>query len=365
MKLIEKYILRQLINTSSLILILIISIFSLSKSVQLIDLSLNRGLPLIFFLKLIVLSLPAIIPILLPIIICLSVLFTYSRMRNDSELIIFESSGTSKYNLLRPVLVFGLFFSFISILFTLYLSPVCNKNFKKLLYEIKNDYSSSLLEEGTFNTIGDNYTIFIKKRTTDGKLSSIFIHDTRNKNKPTTLIAEEGSLLKTNSGNSILLENGSQHFFSNIDKKLSVLYFEKYLLALNKDHTSELSEKWKSPSERTIYELLNPNLNNGDDRNNLQAFRAELIQRFSLPLNSLTFGFFVVSLILSQKFHRVENFNFNLKVLLIIILLKSFFVICSNVAIKNNNFELINLLPSIVAFIAGCKVLKSNLKKII
>lgn len=110
MKLIEKYITKQLINSSLLLLLLIISIFSLSKSVQLIDLSLNRGLPIYFFFKLIFLSLPAIIPILLPIILCLSILFSYSRMRNDSELIILEGSGVSKYYLAKPVIYYGFFF---------------------------------------------------------------------------------------------------------------------------------------------------------------------------------------------------------------------------------------------------------------
>ena len=118
MKLIEKYVLRQLVANSLLLFLLIISIFSLSKSVQLIDLSLNRGLPFIYFFKLISLTLPAIIPVILPIIFSLSILFTYSRMRNDSELVIFESSGVSQANLSKPVLFYGVFLSLVSLSFT-------------------------------------------------------------------------------------------------------------------------------------------------------------------------------------------------------------------------------------------------------
>lgn len=364
MKLIEKYILKQLINSSLLLLLLIISIFSLSKSVQLIDLSLNRGLPVYFFFKLILFSLPAIIPILLPIILCLSILFSYSRMRNDSELIILEGSGVSKYHLTKPILFYGFFLSFVSIFFTIYLSPTSNQSFKKLLFSIKNDYSSSLLEEGTFNTIGKDYTIFLKKRTSDGKLDSIFIHDTRKPEKPTTLIAEKGSLIRNDNGNSILLEKGSQHFFSNVDKKLSVLYFDKYLLNISSKDDDDFNKKWKTPSERTIEELKHPDMENGDDRNNLQAFKAELIQRFSLPLNVLSFGFLIVSFILSQKFYRVENFSFTLKVIGLIIFQKSIYITCSNIAIKNNGFELINFLPSILALTIGFKILRRNAENI-
>ena len=58
--------------------------------------------------------------------------------------------------------------------FSIYQTPESNKNFKLLLYTIKNDYSSSLLQEGVFNTIGKDFTIFIKESNKDG-LNNIFI----------------------------------------------------------------------------------------------------------------------------------------------------------------------------------------------
>ena len=364
MKLIEKYVLRQLVANSILLFLLIISIFSLSKSVQLIDLSLNRGLPFIYFFKLICLTLPAIIPVILPIIFALSILFTYSRMRNDSELIIFESSGASQFSLVKLVLFYGLFLALISLSCTALISPSSNQIFRSLLYSIKNDYSASLLEEGRFNTIGKEYTIFVKKRQSDGKLNNIFIHDTRNAEKPSTLIAKKGSLIKFDNGTKILLENGTQHFYSNIDKKLSVLYFEKYLLNIIENSNNGVSHNWKSPSERTFQELRYPDLSNGDDRNNLQAFNAEIFQRFTLPLNVICFGFLVVVFMLSQKFFRVENMYVNLKVIIIIVIQMGLFILCSNIAIKNNGWELVNFVPSIINFTFGIRILNQNRKYI-
>ena len=54
----------------------------------------------------------------------------------------------------------------------------------------------------------------------------------------------------------ILLENGSQQFQSK-EKKLSVLYFDKYLLDINKNDNQSMLNRWKSPSERSLYELRN------------------------------------------------------------------------------------------------------------
>ena len=94
------------------------------------------------------LSLPQIIPVLLPIIICLSIFFVFSRMQTDKELIVLQSSGLSVFDLAKPVLIFSLLLSTLSFFFTLNLAPKSNENFKILLYTIKNDYSSTLLQEG-------------------------------------------------------------------------------------------------------------------------------------------------------------------------------------------------------------------------
>ena len=195
MNLVDKYIFKQLSTNSLLILILITSVFCLGKSVQLIELMVSRGLPATVFFKLIFNSLPQIIPTLLPIITGLSIFFVYSRMQTDREMVILQSSGFSNVDLVKPVLVYGIILTLLSFFFTIHQAPLSNKNFKILLYTIKNDYSSTLLQEGMFNTIGKDFTIFIKQNNKEG-LHNIFIHDTRDVNKPTTLIAKKGKIIK-------------------------------------------------------------------------------------------------------------------------------------------------------------------------
>jgi len=356
MNLVEKYICSQLLKNSVLILLLIICLFSLSKSVQLIDLIINRGLPSIFFVKLIVLSLPEIIPVLFPIIVSLSVFFVFSRMKSDNELIILQTSGLTQMELIRPVLVFSISVSLISLFFTIIVAPKSNENFKILLYSLKNDYSSTLLQEGMFNTIGKDLTIFVKDRLEGGQLSNIFIHDSREKDEQTTLIAKKGTLIGGKNSTKILLEDGSQQFQSK-EKKLSILYFEKYLLDINKTENSSLFDRWKSPSERTMYELRNPNPNSGDDVNNLQAFNAEITNRFALPLNVVGFSLVIICFIITSKFQRIENYLFSIKVCFLIITLKIFSITASNLSIKLTNLEILNFLPFLISLILSSYIL--------
>ena len=51
------------------------------------------------------------------------------------------------------------------------------------------------LQEGIFYAIGKDFTIF-KTTLNDGELRNIFIHDTRDTDKPNTLISKEGYVIK-------------------------------------------------------------------------------------------------------------------------------------------------------------------------
>ena len=343
MNLVDKYIFKQLLNNTVLILILIISLFCLAKSVQLIELLVGRGLPFFIFLKLIYLSLPQIIPVLLPVITGLSVFFVFSRMQTDKELIILQSSSFSVFNLLKPIVIFSMLITLISFFFTLYQAPKSNENFKVLLYTLKNDYSSTLLQEGTFNTFGKDFTIFVKERKKDG-LHNVFIHDTRDEKRTSTLIAKKGKLILAKDSTKILLENGSQQFQSK-ERKLSVLYFDEYLLDINQNDKSGILNRWKSPAERTLQELKNPDISSGDDQANLQAFKAEITIRYSMPLNILGFSILVLFVMLSFNFQRKENITRTLVVFTTIIFLQIVSIISSNLSIKFENMEFMNFFP--------------------
>ncbi len=361
MNLVDKYIFKQLFNNSFLILTLIISVFCLGKSVQLVELMVNRGLPIEIFFKLILFSLPQIIPVLLPITICLSIFFVYSRMQTDRELMILRSSCFSPFDLIKPTFYFSLILSFVSFFFTLHQAPKSNENFKILLYTIKNDYSSTLLQEGTFNTIGKSFTIFLKQRDSDGVLNSIFIHDTRDPQKPSTLIANKGRLINTKEATKILLEQGSQQFQSK-EKKLSILYFDQYLLNVNQEKDDSFINRWKSPSERTLSELKNPDPSSGDDLNNLQSFKAEITLRYSMPLNILAFGFFIISYFLSFSYHRVEDISQTIKIMFLIIFLQILSIMSSNLSIKLINMHYINFFPFFFCLISSIYFIRKTQK---
>ena len=96
-----------------------------------------------------------------------------------------------------------------------------------------------------------------------------------------------------------------------------------------------------------MYELKNPNLESQDDLNNLQAFKAELTLRHSMPLNIIGFGVVIAFVIMSFGYQRKENVLKPIMVFGTIILLQVISIVSSNISIKYSNFQALNFFPVI------------------
>ena len=88
--------------------------------------------------------------------------------------------------------------------------------------------------------------------------------------------------------------NKDHNIFNLKIKSYLVLYFDKYLLDIQQNDNNSLLNRWKSPAERTLYELKNPDPNSGDDLQNMQAFRAIYIK----TRDAFKYHFFLLILVI-------------------------------------------------------------------
>ena len=68
------------------------------------------------------------------------------------------------------------------------------KKFKSFQSDLRNNLVITSLQEGEFHALYPNITVYIDKIFKDGKLSNLLIHDTRNKDYESTIIAKEGKI---------------------------------------------------------------------------------------------------------------------------------------------------------------------------
>lgn len=298
---VNRYLLKHLINPVLFISLSLTCIIWLAQSLRFIDLIVNRGLSVSLFLYLTTLLMPSLLAIVLPIALFCAILFTYNKLYSESELVVMEGAGFSKWQLARPALQLAAILMAFGYLISLWLLPASYREFKDLQFFIRNNYASLLLQEGVFSTPTRGLTVYIRKREGNDVLRGIMVHDNRDATKPVTMMAEEGYLVNTPSGPRFILEHGNRQEVDQESDQLSLLLFDRYTLNLNL-FIEQSEQRWREAEERYLPELFNPE--EGTPPHMVSRLRAEGHQRLIWPLYNVALAMVGLAGMLSGGFNR-------------------------------------------------------------
>ena len=295
---ITRYILRQTVVIMLFVAASFTAAVWLVQSLRLIDLIVNRGLSAGLFVYLAILILPRFIDVVLPIAVFIAILFTYNRLLSESELVVMRAAGMSQAALARPAIIAGLASFAVLLSFSVYFLPAANRAFKDMQFEIRNRFASVLLQEGIFNTLSDSLTIYVRGRDANGELTGLLIHETRDPQKPVTIVAERGTFVDTESGPRVLMVNGSRQQYDRTTGKLTMLSFDKYTLDLAGYHDApDLRDR--QADELYLHELLFRPTRPGDTSRLIEA-NLRLVN----PLTALAFTAIPLACLLTGEFNR-------------------------------------------------------------
>lgn len=274
----------------------------LTQSLRMIDLIINNGLSLGTFAHMSILMIPSVVALILPIGVFCAVLFAVSRMTRDSEVMVMWAAGVSRWEIARPLLLLATIVTLVTYSLNLYFTPAGLRTLRTMVFEIRSDYAALLLKEGQFTNLLHGLTVYVRERQSDGRLLGILVHDSRDPERPVTLMAEQGGLVRSPSGPRFVMFNGNRQQVSKKDATLSLLYFDRYTLDLAQ-YANPNAPMWVKPKERFIHELFSPG-NSAADLQNLERFRAEAHKRLSTPLYTLLFAALAAAMLLSGEFNR-------------------------------------------------------------
>jgi len=303
MQKVSGYILRRSTVAFLFVTLSLVCAIWLMQSLRLIDLIVNRGLPFSMFLYMSMLMLPTFLALILPVSLFTAVLFAYNRLTMDSELLVMRAAGISQTGLSKSAFLLAGIVTVIIYSLTLYLLPLSFREFKDRQVTIRNDFSTVLLQEGVFTELATGITVFVRERGAEGELLGVLVHDGRNPEKPVTMMAENGALVRTDEGPQVIMVNGNRQEVSKDSGTLSLLYFDRYVLDVHSvDKT--LDKRWREPRERFLDELFFPDMTDGNNRFNAAKLRAEGHQRLTLPIYALTFTVIALAALLSGDYAR-------------------------------------------------------------
>ncbi len=273
------------------------AIIWLMQALRFVDFIINRGLSIGDFLYLTILILPSLLAIILPIALLVAVAFTYHKLYVESELVVMQASGISRFQLAVPAILAGLMVTAATYAFTLYLLPTANRQFEDMRDFLRDNYASVLLQEEVFNHPVEGLTVFIRERNDTGRLHGILVHDNRNPRSIITMMAEDATLVQTPSGPRFQLEHGIRQ--EKREGRLSWLNFESYSLDLSYYTKQNLSRK-HGTDELYLTQLLHPPLK-GDEA---VRYHSELHRRLAWPWTSLGLSLIAVAFLTGGHFNR-------------------------------------------------------------
>ncbi|MFW5962743.1 MAG: LptF/LptG family permease [bacterium] len=305
-KSLDKYILENILK-SFLVGVLLVLIVMISQLLfEISDLIIVEKIALGVVLKYLIYQLPAILSQTFPIAVLFAVMTTIGTLSSNNEITAMQMGGKSLFNILIPVIIFGLLISIGTIIINESIVPWANLESRKLIRNhIDKDTGLETEEDMVFKN--KNLIYYIQDIEERDQLKNIIIYKMKEgKDFPDMITASSGEINGTD-----WKLNDAQIFNYNKKGSLELQSRGKEMEFETDRDPKTLYENWRSPQEMSRKKL----------KETIETFRESglktngLLTDYHLKLASPLFGivFALIGFALSLK---VKNSSLN-KVLII------------------------------------------------
>jgi lipopolysaccharide export system permease protein len=303
MRLIDRYLLRQLVGPTVLATAALTGVALLSQSLAGLDLLVNQRQGGIAFLKITLLYMPQLINMILPVALFVAALVALNRLHTEQEIVVCFAGGMSRWRVISPALRLACTVALIALILNLFAQPAAFRQLREELFQVKTDLASTLVREGEFTEPAPGLTVYAQSIDGKGNLKNLFIHQTKPEGGATTYSAEYGRIGRKQGRPVLEMFNGSMQQFSDRGV-LEYLAFASYGFDLSPLTNSEELIHYK-PSDRYLHELLFPDLQQDWEKRNRLSLIAEGHSRLATPLYNVAFMALALSAIIGGGFSRL------------------------------------------------------------
>lgn len=239
----------------------------------------------------------SLLPALFPMSLLFSILMTYSRLSQESEIVAMKASGLSMISLFAPGVFVGLIMTMISAQTSFYIAPWGNRQFELLYTEIAHTKAAAIIKPGTFSEGFFDLVVYAQDvNSKTGELQNVFIYDEKQSQSPMTIIARRGRIMTdplAPGHNALLrLEEGDIHRSGETHTKIR---FESYDVRLVEP--LQFEERKMTPGSMTLDDLRTA-LDQRDklEKDQILSFDTELNKRWSVATLCLLFSIVAMGL---------------------------------------------------------------------
>jgi lipopolysaccharide export system permease protein len=303
MNLIDRYLFRQLLGPTLLATVAFSTVMLLGQSLHVLDLIVNQGQSAAVFVKIILLSLPSMVSMILPITIFVASLVALNRLQTEQELVVCFAGGMSRWRVISPVLRLAIMVAMVSLVINLWIQPMCNRAIRQEYYTVSNDLVASLVQPGQFTEPSKGLTMYAARVENHNTLKNLFVDEVDADGKENTFSAREGQIATRNGQPVLLMQHGSNQTVSR-SGVLNHVVFDEYVFDLTPFAPKAQVIHYKA-SDRYLHELFYPDLTQPWEKANRLKLYAEGHARLAEPLYNIALVVLALSAVLGGGFSRM------------------------------------------------------------
>lgn len=281
MKLLDKYILKQVISMFIMgVLVFTSIIFASDTFITLIKQIAKYGIPFKIAFMIIILHLPSVFVMTIPMGVLLSTVMTLNSLSLSSEITVMRACGIGINRIAKPIFIFAIIMAFVSFLVNETVVPVMTKTSTDLaLYAFAQKNIPEGKQNFTFKETKDGGTLkrlFYVGNCKDGKLYNITVLDASTADTIQILQAKEGKTV--NDG--WIFRKGAIYTISDSGKTFDTTLFNDTAVTFGMDLSKEMEKNLAN--EHNFIQLIK-----FIAKENRPEFRIDLYDKIALPLTTI------------------------------------------------------------------------------
>ena len=285
MKILEKYLLKEILSSSLSVLLIFMVILSSNTMLRLIEEASAGTFPTYLLFPVILVKITQYSIYIIPISLFFGIIISLGRFYNSNEMAVISASGQSIFDIAAIINKIIIPSFFIVGLFSLYITPSATDYRSKLEHRLNTEERVEEIRPGRFTSSQNGKATFFVESSDNDVLNKVFFSS-----------SSESGLTVENSKSATYYKNQDNHRFillkdgviietpSAVDTNTTTTKYEEHGIMLGKEL---ISFENNSLEAKSTYDLF---------ISNSLASRAEFQSRFMLPLATLVLGFLAIPL---------------------------------------------------------------------
>ena len=175
MRLIERFLFRQLLGPTLLATAALSAIALLSQSLSGLDVLVDQRQSPLVFIKITLLAMPQLVVMVLPVAVLVATLIAVNRLHTEHEIVTCFAGGMSRWRVVAPGVTLSAWVTVISLVMTLWIQPLGYRALRETLQAVRADLVATMIRPGQFTHPAPGVTVYAQSIDDDGTIRNFFI----------------------------------------------------------------------------------------------------------------------------------------------------------------------------------------------